>query len=69
MSKPLPLQSPYLTTPEAAAFLRLSVRTLEDKRLDGTGPPYYKLGPGKRAKVLYIETELVAWVANHPGKA
>ena len=37
-------------TEEAAELLRLSKRTLEDKRVDGTGPAFYKLGHGKRAR-------------------
>ena len=51
-----------LTTAEAAAFLRLSPRTLEDMRLNGTGPRYNKLGPSKRARVVYREEDLLAWV-------
>jgi predicted DNA-binding transcriptional regulator AlpA len=69
MSKPLPAPSPYLTTQEAAAFLRLSPRTLEDKRIDKTGPPYSKLGDSRRAKVVYQEADLIAWVAKHKTNA
>jgi hypothetical protein len=52
----------FLTTAEAALFLRLSPRTLEDMRLNGTGPWYNKLGPGKRARVVYQEADLLTWV-------
>lgn len=52
----------YLTTEEAARFLRLSPKTLERFRLEGHGPPFFKLGPGKRARVLYKKDELVQWI-------
>src|SRR5690606_29012770 len=57
--------SPLLTSPEAAEYLRLSNRTLEGKRVDGTGPRYGKLGVGKRAKVVYRVADLDEWLANH----
>ncbi|MFT5176638.1 MAG: hypothetical protein ACI8W7_004834 [Gammaproteobacteria bacterium] len=52
----------FLTTGEAAHFLRLSPRTLERFRVDGTGPRYTKAGPGLRARVLYKREDLVAWL-------
>ena len=57
-----------LTTPEAAKLLRMSPRTLENMRLDGTGPRYLKLGPGRRAKVLYRVIDLEEWISQF-GKA
>ena len=51
-----------LTTSEAAKIVRLSPRTLERLRVSGEGPRYIKAGPGKRAKVLYRETDLAAWL-------
>ncbi len=54
--------SPMLTTTEAAAFLRLSPRTLERFRVEGTGPKFLKAGAGKRARVLYDPGELKAWL-------
>jgi hypothetical protein len=62
---PKPHQKPdrkLLTTPEAAEFLRLSPRTLERFRVEGTGPRYTKAGPGKRARVLYRRDDLEAWL-------
>lgn len=50
-----------MTTPEAAAFLRLKPRTLEAFRVEGTGPRYYKMGPGRMARVLYRKCDLEAW--------
>jgi excisionase family DNA binding protein len=51
-----------LTTREAAQYVRLSRSTLERKRLDGSGPPFVKLGLGKRARVVYRRTELDHWL-------
>lgn len=51
-----------LTTVEAAAYLRLSPRTLERFRVEGTGPRYLKAGAGKRARVLYEPDELRKWL-------
>lgn len=51
-----------LTTVEAAAYLRLSPRTLERFRVDGTGPRFLKAGGGKRARVLYEAEELRKWL-------
>ncbi|MCB1505013.1 MAG: helix-turn-helix domain-containing protein [Hyphomicrobiaceae bacterium] len=53
----------FLTTEEAAAFVRLSPRTLERFRVEGSGPPFCKAGPGKRARVLYRKADLEAWLA------
>ena len=59
--RPLPV-SEILTTLEAGEYLRLSRRTLEGMRLDGTGPRYFKAGPSKRAKVLYRLSDLDDWL-------
>ncbi len=61
-AKPVRPQHAYLMTEEAAQFLRLSPRTLERFRVEGTGPRYTKAGPGKRARVLYKHEDLVAWL-------
>lgn len=34
----------FMTTGEASAYLRLKERTLQDMRVDGTGPSYFKMG-------------------------
>lgn len=52
----------FLISAEAAAVLRLSKRTLERMRVDGTGPKYLKAGPGKRSRVLYRQSDLMAWL-------
>ena len=54
--------SGYLTTVEAADFVRLSPRTLERLRVDGTGPKFIKAGRGKRARVLYRVADLKEWL-------
>ena len=51
-----------LTTIEVAGMLRISRRTLERMRVDGTGPRYLKVGPGKRSRVLYRQSDVEAWL-------
>ncbi len=52
----------YLNTEEAAEILRISARTMERYRVQGTGPRYLKVGPGKRARVLYRLEDLIAFL-------
>ncbi len=52
----------YLTTLEAAEVLRVSARTLERMRVEGTGPRFMKAGRGKRSRVLYKQSDIVDWV-------
>lgn len=52
-----------LTSIEAAAFLRVKPATLERWRLEGKGPRYTKVGPGTRARVVYVQDELIQWLA------
>lgn len=52
-----------MDTVEAASYLRLSPRTLEDYRVIGGGPTFIRNGRGKRAPVLYDLADLNAWVA------
>lgn len=47
----------FLTNDEAAAFLRLSPRTLEKQRVLGGGPRFRKFG----ARVLYATEDLRSW--------
>ena len=47
----------FLTTEEAATFLRLSPRTLEKQRVLGGGPRFRKFG----ARVVYAAADLRAW--------
>lgn len=47
----------YLTNDEAAAYLRLSPRTLEKQRVIGGGPKFRKFG----RRVMYAVVDLDAW--------
>lgn len=49
--------SPYLTLKEAAAYLRLNPRTLDNMRGRGVGPIYCKHG----GRVVYHRDDLSAW--------
>ena len=49
----------FLTTEEAAVFLRLSPRTLEKQRVIGGGPKFRKFG----RRVMYAVADLDAWAA------
>lgn len=50
--------SPYLTTPEAAAYLRVSKSYLDKGRVYGNGPRFVRLG---ERKVVYRIADLDAW--------
>jgi excisionase family DNA binding protein len=50
-------ESPYLSVAEAAQYLRLKRRTLDNLRWAGGGPKYRKHG----GRVLYRRDELEAW--------
>ena len=53
-------QSPYLTTQEAANYLRLRPNTLEQKRMTGDGPPYRDHG-----NIVYHLDDLRRWSKDH----
>ena len=56
----LGLQPRASTSPEeAAAYLRLSPRTLEKQRVIGGGPRFHKFG----RRVMYALTDLEAWAS------
>lgn len=56
-SPPAATAARYLTNDEAAAFLRLSPRTLEKQRVEGSGPRFRKFG----RRVLYAVNDLETW--------
>ena len=57
MEQPASRAPQYLKTPDAAARLGLSPRTLEKHRCYGTGPNFHKLG----GRVVYSIDALDAW--------
>jgi hypothetical protein len=57
MDQPAPHSPQFLKTPDAAARLGLSPRTLEKHRCYGTGPNFHKLG----GRVVYSIEALDAW--------
>lgn len=64
MSQPAPALM-FLTTIEVAGLLRISRRTLERMRVEGTGPRYLKVGPGKRSRVLYRQQDVMEWLGRY----
>ena len=62
MSVPLEI----LDEREAAAFLRLSSRTLQRMRLDGGGPAYVQLG---ERRIAYRIASLRDWLANRESRS
>jgi hypothetical protein len=59
METPKTDRQTFLNNEEAAAFLRLSPRTLEKQRVQGGGPPFRKFG----TRVLYSLADLEAWAS------
>ncbi len=53
-----------LTADEAARFLKLSPRTLEKWRSEGSGPPVVRMG----RRVAYARGDLVRWLAEQEAK-
>lgn len=54
-----PILSPWFAPDDAATYLGLSVRGLEDMRAKGTGPRFHKVG----ARVVrYHRDDLDAWL-------
>lgn len=53
--------SPFLQLAEAASFLRLAPRTLDNMRQRGTGPLYSKHG----GRVVYHRDDLIDWSNQH----
>ncbi|HIF25204.1 MAG TPA: DNA-binding protein [Micavibrio sp.] len=59
---PVPLtMTEYITAKEAAAYLRISVRTLERWRAQKLSPPYQKVN----GKILYSTHTLKEWIDRH----
>lgn len=52
----------FLETEDVAKLLRISPRTVEAFRLANKGPRFFKVGPGKRARVIYKKIDVLAWL-------
>src|SRR5262245_22660946 len=55
-----PMPDTYLLPDEAAAYLRVAVKTLTKWRGQGKGPPYRKL---RGHLIRYVQAELDDWMA------
>jgi len=49
----------YLTAAEAARYLRLAAGTLANRRVEGDGPPFMRLG----TKIVYSSRDLDSWAS------
>lgn len=63
MSTTFPRQ---LRSRTVADRLDVSVKTLENWRQSGKGPPYRKLGTDRRSPVVYPEDLLQEWAESFP---
>ena len=43
----------------------LKPKTLQEYRVTGGGPKFYKLGPRRNARVVYKRNDLTEWVGKH----
>lgn len=57
--KGIALRPLIVSEAEAAALVNLAPRTLQAKRLDGTGPAYMQL---TKRRIGYAVTDLEAWI-------
>lgn len=53
-----------LSARKASQYTGVGISTLESKRADGPGPPFYKLGDGPRARVAYRRLDVDIWLAS-----
>jgi len=53
-------ENPFLTVAEAAQYLRLKKRTLDNMRWIGTGPKFRKHG----GRIFYHKDDLMEWSKN-----
>jgi len=61
------IPSPFLTRPEAAAYLKMKPESLSNLHSMGKGPTYYR----KMGRVYYLEQDLIDWILSgkiEPGK-
>lgn len=65
MTAAVAIEHEWMLPCEVAELLRMSERTLEGKRLNGTGPDYYRVGPSSKSRVLYRHGDVTAWLEKH----
>jgi len=54
--------APLLTESKLAIYLDCVPATLRGYRVHGNGPPFIKLGSGKKAAVRYDLAKVIAWL-------
>ncbi len=60
--RPRPFLHPLLNEREVAALLGVSVRTVQEWRQSGQGPPFLKLSSRKRGAVRYDPADVQAYM-------
>lgn len=58
-------QQQMLTTEELAERWRVATITIRRWRMDGSGPPYVKLGAGAKSRVVYLLKDIEEWETTH----
>lgn len=51
----------WMTTVDLAALLHVSPKRIAEWRVEGAGPPYVKVGPGRNGRVLYRRSDIDEW--------
>ena len=59
------IHEPVLTSPQAAAILGCRPQTLRKWRVLGKGPRYVRLGDNPRGRVVYLTSDISAWLVSH----
>ena len=57
--------SPTLTSEDLAKRWHVTRLTLARWRMEGSGPPYVKLGAGAQSRVIYLLQDIEAWERDH----
>ena len=60
-----PYPEPLLTPEEVAVWLRVSTKTLANRRWSGDSPDFVKLGKGPKAPVRYRPSAVEEWFAEN----
>lgn len=54
-----------LTSAETAIVVGRAENTVRKWRMEGKGPPFHKVSPGKSGSVYYLSEEVLAWLREH----